>query len=216
MPKGSDQKQRMHLMMSSGAIVVDGSARRIGSQLVSDQLRGIAVPGREIPTPSYIHRELNRAPAQYDGVHVETVTPVPVEFDSQFLNEDAEQIWDGARNDMDTESDAQRRWERRILAIALVASILIAPDRPVHVLHFAGRGSRRSTAERREAGGSHAASHGAAGADPAPGGRLIQDDHRNHGYETGPSPGAAIPRRADRRPEGAAPDRRGAGAAPGR
>lgn len=126
MPKGSDQKQRMHLMMSSGAIIVDGSARRIGSQLVSDQLRGIAVPGREIPTPSYIHRELNRAPAQYDGVHVETVTPVPVEFDSQFLNEDAEQIWDGARNDMDTESDAQRRWERRILAIALVASILIA------------------------------------------------------------------------------------------
>ena len=127
MPKASgDQKQRMHLLMSSGAIIVDGNARRIGSQLVSDQLRGIAVPGRDIPTPSFIHRELNRAPAQYDGVHVETVTPIPVESDSQFLNEDAEQIWDGARNDMDTETDSQRRWERRILAIALVASILVA------------------------------------------------------------------------------------------
>ena len=107
-PKTNDQKQRLHLMMSSGAIVIDGNARRIGSQLISDQLGGIAVPGREKPTPSYIHRELNRAPAQYDGVQVETVTPVPVEYDTQYLNDDAEQIWDGARNDMDTENDTQR------------------------------------------------------------------------------------------------------------
>ena len=41
-------------------------------------------------------------------MHVETVTPIAVEFDSQFLNEDAEQIWDGARNDMDTETDSAR------------------------------------------------------------------------------------------------------------
>ena len=120
------QTQRMHLLMSSGAIVIDGGARRVGSQLVSDELGGVAVPGREIPTPSYIHRELNRAPTQQDGVHVETVTPQPVEFDSQFLNEDAQQIWDGARNDMDTETDAQRRWERFVLAIALFAAILVA------------------------------------------------------------------------------------------
>ena len=127
MPKANrDQKQRMHLLMNSGSIVIDAGARRIGSQLISDELGGVAVPGREIPTPSFIHRELYRAPAQYDGVHVETVTPIPVEFDSQYLNEDAEQIWDGARNDMDTETDSQRRWERRILAIALVASILVA------------------------------------------------------------------------------------------
>ena len=120
------QTQRMHLLMSSGAIVIDGAARRVGSQIVSDELGGVAVPGREIPTPSYIHRELNRAPTQQDGVHVETVTPIPVEFDSQFLNEDAQQIWDGARNDMDTETDSQRRWERFVLGIALFASILVA------------------------------------------------------------------------------------------
>ena len=120
------QTQRMHLLMSSGAIVIDGAARRVGSQIVSDELGGVAVPGREIPTPSYIHRELNRAPTQQDGVHVETVTPQPVEFDSQFLNEDAQQIWDGARNDLDTETDAQRRWERFVLGIALFASILVA------------------------------------------------------------------------------------------
>ena len=126
MRRKEDSRQRAHLLMSSGAIEIDGSARRVGSQLVSDVLGGVAVPGREHPTPSYVHRELYRAPAQQDGVHVETVTPIAVESDSQFLNYDAEQIWDAARNDMDTEKDSQRTWERRVQGIALLASIVIA------------------------------------------------------------------------------------------
>ena len=126
MKRRDESRQRAHLLMSSGAIEIDGSARRVGSQLVSDVLGGVAVPGREHPTPSYVHRELYRAPAQQDGVHVETVTPIAVEADSQFLNYDAEQIWDAARNNMDTEKDSQQRWERRILGFALLASFLIA------------------------------------------------------------------------------------------
>ena len=126
MRRKDESRQRAHLLMSSGAIEIDGGARRVGSQLVSDVLGGVAVPGREHPTPSYVHRELNRAPAQQDGVHVETVTPIAVEADSQFLNYDAEQIWDAARNNMDTEKDSQMRWERRILGFALLASFVIA------------------------------------------------------------------------------------------
>ena len=113
-------KQKIHLLMKSGALIID-EARRVGSQLISDQLNGVAMPGRDMPTPSFVHRELNRAPAPEDSVDVHSVNPVSVEHDSQFLNEDARQIWDAGRTNMETETDAQKRHERWIMAFIVIA-----------------------------------------------------------------------------------------------
>ncbi len=114
------QKQKLHVLMSDGSIEIDNRALKIGSQLVSDMLQGVAMPGRSMPTPSFVHKELNRAPAPQDGYHVETVDPVTVEKDSQFMAQDAKAMWDGARNGMDTETDAQRRHERWLMTLLAV------------------------------------------------------------------------------------------------
>ena len=115
MPRRTMQKQKLHVLMMDGSIEVDNGALKIGSQLVSDMLQGVAMPGRQLPTPSFVHKELNRAPAPQDGYHVETVDPITVEHDSQFQAQDARAMWDGARNGQHTETDAQNRFERRIM-----------------------------------------------------------------------------------------------------
>ena len=118
------QHQTLQLLMSDGAMEVDPAARKVGSQLVSDILNGIAMPGRQMPTPTYVHRELNRTPIQQDGVHFETVNPAPVERDSEFLNSDAAAMWDGARLDLDSEVDESRRFHTWLQALVVVVSVL--------------------------------------------------------------------------------------------
>ena len=117
--RDKSQKQKIHLLMTNRSLVVD-EARRVGSQLISDQLNGIAIPGREAPTPSFVHREPYRSPAPEDDVDVYSYNPVDVEHDSQFLNVDAYQIWSGARTELESESDTQRRFERWIMSFTVV------------------------------------------------------------------------------------------------
>lgn len=117
MPRRRMQKQKLHVLMMDGSIEVDNGALKIGAQLVSDMLQGVAMPGRQLPTPSFVHKELNRAPAPQDGYHVETVDPITVEHDSQFQAQDARAMWDGARNGQHSETDAQNRFERRIMLL---------------------------------------------------------------------------------------------------
>ena len=120
------QKQKLHALMSDGSIEVDNNAQKIGAQLVSDMLQGVAMPGRRMPTPSFVHKELNRAPSPQDGYHVETVDPVTVGKDSQLQAQDARAMWDGARNDMDTESDSQRRFEQWLMSLfAVVGAVFM-------------------------------------------------------------------------------------------
>ena len=103
------QRQRLKLFVADGSMEEDGSARKVGAQIISDVANGVALPGRQLPSPVYVHRELNRAPTQQDGEHVETVNPIPAEMDSQFVNFDAQAMWDGARLDLDSEKDENRR-----------------------------------------------------------------------------------------------------------
>lgn len=120
------QKQKLHVLISDGSIEVDNGALKIGSQLVSDMLQGVAMPGRRMPTPSFVHKELNRAPSPQDGYHVETVDPITVGKDSQLQAQDARAMWDGARNDMDTESDSQRRFEQWLMTLfAIVGAVFM-------------------------------------------------------------------------------------------
>ncbi len=124
MPRRRLQKQKLHVLMKDGSIEIDNGALKIGSQVSSDILQGVAMPGRQLPTPSFVHKELNRAPAPQDGYHVETVDPITVEHDSQFQAQDARAMWDGARNGQHTETDAQNRFERRLMMIlALIGAI---------------------------------------------------------------------------------------------
>ena len=120
--------------MKDASIEIDNKARKVGAQLVSDVLNGIAMPGRQMPTPSFVHKELNRAPTPQDGYHVETVDPPTVEMDSQFQAQDARAMWDGARNDMDTDTDAQRRWERMVMGFLGVVGAIFMFVCPGHGL----------------------------------------------------------------------------------
>ena len=128
MPRGKGtQHQTLQILMADGSMETDSNAQKVGSQLLSDLMHGIAMPGREMPTPTYVHKESNRAPQQQDGVHFETVSPMAVEFDSQFLNSDAWAMWDRARLDLDTEQDGARRrnaWLQGLFC-AVCASVLI-------------------------------------------------------------------------------------------
>ena len=126
MPKRRYQKQKLHVLMKDGSLEVDNAALKIGSQISSDILQGVAMPGRQMPTPSFVHKELNRAPSPQDGYHVETVDPVTVEMDSQFQAQDARAMWDSSRNGMDTETDTQRRFEQKLMAgFALVGAVFL-------------------------------------------------------------------------------------------
>ena len=126
MPKRNYQQQKLHLLMKDASIENDNSARKVGAQLVSDVLNGVAMPCRQMPTPSFVHKELYRAPTPQEGYHVETVDPTTVEMDSQFQSQDARAMWDGARNDMDTESDASRRFERMVMSfLGVVGAIFM-------------------------------------------------------------------------------------------
>ena len=128
MPRGKGaQRQTLQILMSDGSMETDSNAQKVGSQLLSDLMHGIAMPGREMPTPTYVHKESNRAPQQQDGVHFETVSPMAVEYDSQFLNSDAWAMWDRARLDLDTEHDSARRRQAWLqgLFCAVCAAVLI-------------------------------------------------------------------------------------------
>ena len=133
MPRGKGaQHQTLQILMADGSMETDSNAQKVGSQLLSDLMHGIAMPGREMPTPTYVHKETNRAPQQQDGVHFETVSPVAVEYDSQFLNSDAWAMWDRARLDLDTEQDSARRrnaWLQglfcAVCAVVLVFSLFM-------------------------------------------------------------------------------------------
>lgn len=114
------QKRRLHMLMSDASLEVDNNAAIIGSQVSSDVLDGIAAPGRLLPTPSFIHRELYRAPAPSDDVQVESANIAPVEMDSQFLNVDAPQMWDGARLQLEHENDSEVTFKRWLLAVTTV------------------------------------------------------------------------------------------------
>ena len=128
MPRGKgSQHQTLQILMADGSMEIDPNAQKVGSQLLSDLMHGIAMPGREMPTPTYVHKESNRAPQQQDGVHFETVSPMAVEYDSQFLNSDAWAMWDRARLDLDTEQDSARRRQAWLqgLFCAVCAVVLI-------------------------------------------------------------------------------------------
>ena len=128
MPRGKGaQHQTLQILMADGSMETDSNAQKVGSQLLSDLMHGIAMPGREMPTPTYVHKESNRAPQQQDGVHFETVSPMAVEYDSQFLNSDAWAMWDRARLDLDTEQDSARRRQAWLqgLFCAVCAVVLI-------------------------------------------------------------------------------------------
>ena len=130
MPKGRGaQHQTLQIMMADGSMETDSHAQKVGSQLLSDLMHGIAMPGREMPTPTYVHKESNRAPQQQDGVHFETVSPIAVEFDSQFLNSDAWAMWDRARLDLDTEQDSARRrnaWLQGLFCVVCGAVLIFS------------------------------------------------------------------------------------------
>ena len=71
MPRGKGaQHQTLQILMADGSMEIDANAQKVGSQLLSDLMNGIAMPGREMPTPTYVHKETNRAPQQQDGVHL--------------------------------------------------------------------------------------------------------------------------------------------------
>ena len=128
MPRGKGaQHQTLQILMADGSMEIDSNAQKVGSQLLSDLMHGIAMPGREMPTPTYVHKETNRAPQQQDGVHFETVSPMAVEYDSQFLNSDAWAMWDRARLDLDTEQDTARRRNAWLQALfcAVCAIVLV-------------------------------------------------------------------------------------------
>ncbi len=123
--KARGQRQTVQMLMSDGSMEV-GVGTKVGSQLISDVLNGVAMTGRQMPTDTFIHKELNRAPHKADGVHFETENPMAVENDSQFLQVDAWAMWDGARLDLDSERDGQRRFENILKGVACaVATIFL-------------------------------------------------------------------------------------------
>lgn len=117
--KPGGQRQTVQMLMSDRSMEI-GVGIKVGSQLISDMLNGVAMPGRQMPTDTFIHKELNRAPHKADGVHFETENPMAVEMDSQFLQVDAWSMWDGARLDLDSERDGQRRFENILKGAACV------------------------------------------------------------------------------------------------
>ena len=141
-------RQSLQLLVSDGSMEFDGRARKVASQLISDIEQGIAMPGRKMATPTYIHRELNRAPAKHDGVHFETVDPITVEYDSQFLNHDAVAVWDLARTDLGSEGDDQRRhmnWMQWVFFAAACCVMVFA------MFMFAHASEREAEAEAQQA-----------------------------------------------------------------
>ena len=119
--KARGQRQTVQMLMSDGSMEA-GIGTKVGSQLICDVLNGVAMPGRQMPTDTFIHKELNRAPHKADGVHFETENPIAVENDSQFLQVDAWAMWDGARLDLDSERDGQRRFENILKGVACVVA----------------------------------------------------------------------------------------------
>ena len=121
--KPGGQRQTVQMLMSDGSMEI-GVGIKVGSQLISDMLNGVAMPGRQMPTDTFIHKELNRVPHKADGVHFETENPIAVEMESQFLQVDAWSMWDGARLDLDSERDGQRRFENILKGAACVMATI--------------------------------------------------------------------------------------------
>ena len=116
-------KETLQIFMLDGSMEVDGGAVKVGSQLISPMMNGVALPQRE-PTITYVHRELHRAPIKRASVHVETVDPMPPDFDPQFVLRDAHAIWNAARNDLDREVDGSNRFQNILQAVAVVMASL--------------------------------------------------------------------------------------------
>ena len=121
------RKEILQVMMRDGSMEVDNGAIKVGAQLVSSILSGAALPVRP-PTPSYVHKEVNRAPTKRSGVHFETVDPIPPDFDSQFVLRDAFDIWNAARLDLDREANDGKKMANFFQAVAVIVSsfLLIA------------------------------------------------------------------------------------------
>ena len=196
------QKQKLHVLISDGSIEVDNGALKIGSQLVSDMLQGVAMPGRRMPTPSFVHKELNRAPSPQDGYHVETVDPITVGKDSQLQAQDARAMWDGARNDMDTESDSQRRFEQWLMTLFAIVGAVFMFMCVGMAFQANDDGEAQDHAAGRPGGPAHSGTDAHAGAHPAPGGRELNimaiettrtppGSHVSGGDGGPPEPGAA-------------------------
>ena len=124
MRRNKQQSQRVQMLIKDGSMQVDPKAQMVGSQLISDIMKGITMPVREMPTPTFVHLELNRAPVQEDGVHFETVDSIPAEWDSQFLNADAHALWDGTRLNLDSEQDDDRRRNNFLKTLACIVTSL--------------------------------------------------------------------------------------------
>ena len=125
MSKGlKGRKETLQVLMRDGSMEVDTNAIKVGSQLVSNMMNGAALPVRK-PTPTYVHKEVNRAPLQRSGVHFETVDPVPPDFDSAFVQRDAPEMWNAAKLDLDREIDSTRRLNNWLQGIAVVVSSIV-------------------------------------------------------------------------------------------
>ena len=122
------RRQTVQILLQDGSMEVDTRAVRVGRQLISGVLGGAALPVRK-PTPSYVHKELNRAPTKRSSVHWETSDPVAPDQDSEFVLRDSFDIWDSARQGFDTEADAGRRfnrWLQGICAVLATICLLVA------------------------------------------------------------------------------------------
>ena len=117
------KKETLQIMWKDGSLDVDPGAVKVASQMVSDPLGGLTLPVRE-PTDTYVHKELNRAPSKRSSVIFETADPIAPDFDSQFVLRDAPNIWEAAREGLDTEINSSRRFNQILQGIAVVVSSL--------------------------------------------------------------------------------------------
>ena len=116
MPEGIDY-EILQILKSDGDMIEDSHARKVGGQLFSDKLGGIALPARS-PTPTFVHKELNRSPIKRTSVHLETADPISPEKDSNFVLREAQAMWDSARQGLEVEnSDAKREAATRWIAL---------------------------------------------------------------------------------------------------
>lgn len=118
------KRDREELLMfkNDGDLVEDHKARKMGAQILSEALGGIAVPSRE-PTPCFNHVELGRRPIKTTAKHIETVDASPPEEDPLFIQQDIKSTYDNALNELE-EEDEKKVVEHKVMWVFLIGAVM--------------------------------------------------------------------------------------------
>ena len=117
------EREPVQIKELGGGLHEDPRAIRVGSQFVSNIMGGVMGPLGE-PTPTFEHRQVNRAPEPTGDTYFYDYDCIPAEADSQFVLVDSFEIWDAARQGLDMEQDGEKKRLNIIKAFAAVCCTL--------------------------------------------------------------------------------------------